>query len=256
MTLRLCTNNAFEDCSNILVSDTSHSLTTDTDGIWSVASGPRHLCWTQSGTAGRILAYVNKSGNLAWDTFIMTRADRHSGHEFRLRSYATYSSSSTDHISSSNWAPTLVGARSQDFVTTAYSGSSLQALGIYLSDGTGGAYAKSVYPFYFCSSFSFPQTRDIAVTFQNLWLDGIVNRHLYRFEERVTLVVNKLTRANVQSLQALPKLLTEPCFLYDDSGYLLSDYLWHGLITRLNISQPQDDFHTVTLEFSRLRSYS
>lgn len=256
MTLRLCVNNAFNDCSALLVTDTSHAATTDADGVFSVVGSPRHLSWTQSGTGGRIVAYVNKAANLAFDTFIMTRADRHVGHEFRLRSYATYTSSSTDHISSSNWAPTLVGVRSQDFITTAYSQTGRAALGIYLSDGTGGAYSKSVAPFYFCSSFVFPSAQSVGVQMRP-YFQGLTNgRNWYLFEEVLTLNIDGLTRAQVDTLQMMPRLMSEPSFLYDDSGYLLADYLWHGLVTSLTVAQAQNDFHSISLEFARLRSYA
>lgn len=251
MSFFILTNTARERAALLQATDSS-DVATDATGIKNVSGGPRHLSWTQSGTGERRIAYINKTNKFTVDTFIMTRADRHVGHEFKLRSWSAYPGTSTDHVNSSNWAPTLVGVGSNDFVQTGLTITAAEAVGIVLAAGTAGAYTKTVSQLFFGTAFNLPEPRSVSVQMQ--WQTVTLGRKSYLLRERRSFTLENISRAEVETLQALPN--DEPLFFYDSTGIVFADKLYHCLLTDVAIQPAQNDNHNVSIEISQLRHYA
>lgn len=251
MALKLLTNRAWADCSTFKVTNSSDVETADTLTL-NMVGGARHLAFTQAGTAGLRVVYVNKNNKLTFDTFVMVNASAHVGHAFQLISVASYPGTLTTHVTSTNWAPTLVNG-GRDFVQGGLSVTNAEAVGIVLDSGTGGAYTKTINKLYFSTAFALPQFGGMQMSPN--WTTITVKRTRYAVDEQRTLTITGLTKAQVSTLQSLPNLLTEPCFIWDDAGQFFSENLYHALITQMSVNQQFNDLYSVTFTLYRLRRY-
>lgn len=255
MTFQLLVNSIWDQSAVARVTDGSDAeVAAEQPNVSVITGGPRHLTLTQSGTAARRYVYINKTTPMSFDSLVMARADRHVGHSVAFRWWSNYTSTSTDLVTSTNWAPTLVGPRAQDYILTGLSVATAQAAGVVLDSGSGGAYTKKLSQLFFCNSFSFPQ----APTVRTISAFGpiVIGRQHYLVNEQLQIVWPQLTRAQVNTIQALPRVLTEPCFLYDSTGRFLIDKLLHVMITRLSVVAEFNDLHRLTMECFALRQYS
>lgn len=254
MSIKLLVNHAWDSCALVSAYDNAYASAGDASGIQSVVGGPRHLSWTQSGTGDRVVAYVDTSSTLAADTFVMVRADRHLTHGVTVKSWATWTSSASDLFASSNFAETLIGRGSKDYVLEFAAVSGKQALGVLLEAGTGGAYAKTLSQMYFASAFNLPNIA--SVTLEPMYAGYYRNRQNYLIDEQITLISGGLTQTQIAAFEALPNLLSEPVFLYESAGALLQDKLYHCIIDRFSVIQATDNLYGVQIVANRLRAYS
>lgn len=255
MTFQLLVNSINDQAAVARVTDSSDvEVAAEQPNISVITGGPRHLQLAQSGTAARRYVYINKTTAMSFDSLVMVRADRHVGHSVAFRWWSNYTSTSTDISTSSNWAPTLVGPLSQDYIVTGLSVSTAQAAGVVLDSGSGGAYTKKLAQLFFANSFSFPQPPAVrrSVVFGPI----VIGRQHYLIDERITFSWPLLTRAQVNTLQQLPRLLSEPCFIYDSSGRFIPEKLLHIMITKLSVVAEYNDLHRVEMECFLLRQYA
>lgn len=251
MALKILVNHAWAGCADFLVTNGSDVETADTL-TRNMVGGARHLTFTQAGTAGLRIVYVNKSAKLSFDTFVMVNASRHLGHAFQLVSWATYTGTLTQHVNESNWAPTLVNG-GRDYVEGGFSASNVDALGIVLDSGSGGAYTKTLNQLYFSTAFTLPYFGSMSMT--PTWTAVAVGRQRYHVDERRALVIPGLTKTQKETLLELPNLRTQPFFIWDDSGDYFSENLYHCVCTSLGIAQEMDELYTASFELYRLRRY-
>lgn len=250
MSFSLIANTAGRAAALVQATDSSN-VATDASKIRNIVGGPRHLSWQQTGTAARRLVYVNKTNKLSADTFVMVRADRHVGHSFTLSSWSSYPSTKVDHVTSSNWAPTLVGRNSTDFIQTGLSISATEAVGVLLDSGTAGAYTKTVGQLYFGTAIALPEP--LNSTIEETARSESFHRAVYTVREERSLIFRLISRATLAALEALP--VGEPVFLYDSLGKVLAANLYHCVITALNAQATGDDTFDVLMEVAQLEHY-
>lgn len=257
MAIKIIVNDVWKLAAQLAVTDSSNNLTTDVDGLYAVTGGPRHLYWKQSGTAERRIYYANTAGNIACDTLVMTRADLHVGHQIQiLSSTAFLSTTSTEYDSGTNFNPTLVGKRSQDWVKEGLSISGKEAVAVRFMDGTAGAYQKEVHQLYFGTALTLSALRRVTTRPTEKDFRFLTKENQsYRVSESGTLEFEAVDSDTLTSLQALWRLREEPFFIYDDDGYWLDGKLWHCVLREPAISKAFDDFHNLQLDVLRLQTY-
>lgn len=247
MALQFLFNDAWQDCAQLLVTDGSDAATTDYEAIENITRGPRHLEWTQSGTAVRRVVYLNKAGNLGANACVIARADRMTS-GYTIRRYATYSASPTT-IETSGSAPTCIGLNSDDYVLTFSATTSQQALSLEFA----GSSAKTFNKVYFGTTLDFDYPN--GPTIEPFWNVITVDRHVYHVRERGTFTLTNVSNTLVSTLQAKQKRHEQPCFIYDSLGTLLADKLWHCIIGNISVLSTFNDINTVQIEAFRLREY-
>jgi hypothetical protein len=256
MSIILLANTVWGSASQLLVTDTSNAATTDQAGIYTVTGTSRHLSWQSGATADRRIVYINKAGTLSCTHMVLTRADRHNTHQVIIRSYSTYSSSTTaEYTSAASFAETLVGAGSTDWVK-AITISSKQALGIDLLAGTGGLYTKYVHSLYFCNALTFDYPESVQLAPLPMWTRVPIKHQSYLVNEQQTYVFNSLTRAEVLAFDQIYRLRENPVFLYDSAGTLIPDKLVHGLIVDRTIVRQFHDLYAIQVQFVTLRRWT
>lgn len=254
--IQLLVNSVWGDAAQLRVTDSSDVETSDGAGVQNITSGPRHLEWTQDGTAERRLVYVEKGGTLTYDTVVVTRADRYETHGVQIADYATYTGSATTRFTSTNFAETLIGEDSLDYVLEIGSTiSSKQAVSLTLSSGTGGAYSKTVNKFYACSSLELNNVKSAAVRPEKRATSVIIDRRAYQVSKGVRLQFEMVTDSQLNSLDTLYRLREEPFFIYDSSGLWLQEKLLHVVLSGAPVVKSFNDLHEVELNLKTLRRY-
>ena len=246
MSMKLIWNGAWFDCAQLLVTDASDAVTTD--GNQNFTRGPRHLEWTQSGTAVRRLVYVEKGGTLAGDTAVITRADRLTA-GYTLRKYSAYPGSPTTIESSAGVPSPLVGASSQDYVTSFAAVTSGQAFSLEIL----GSAQKTLNKFYVGTAieFLYPQGPSFAPQYQ----DFQRGKKVWQVDEVMSIEFQSVTKAQLATLEYVWRIHDEPVFLWDAAKTLIMSGLWHAIITQVRKVQTADDMYSVTVEAARLREY-
>lgn len=253
MALKILTNQAWRDAAQISITDSSFAeVTADQTKALNVVGGHRGLAFSSSTTGDRIITYINKSGNLAADTMVAVGASAFNGHQVKVQQYTTYTSSVTDIFSTSNFAETLIGYQSTDWVYEFSAVSTKQALALYLGAGTGGAYTKTIGQVYFCNALSLSYPADLVV--QPLPLKATVQLAGVPFGvmEKFNFKFNGVSATEAQSLTNLYKKTREPIFIYDSNGDWVFDKLLHCVVGAVKIGERFDDLHDVSLEVYRL----
>lgn len=259
MSIKLLTNTVFRDAVSVVNGDTSTTINTLGDGI-NLVSGGRHLSWLTDNADGRRISYVNRGGGLAADMCVVVGADRALTHTLTISYHNTYDgtysggSGATNIFTSTNFAETLVGYGSQDFVYEFAALSNKQAFSVVNAAGTGGAYTEQLTKFYIGSSFSLTYPKE--VTFNPFWASVRVDEQHYLCEERAYFSFQNLTKAEIETFEGLYKVTEEPCFLYDSGGTWIPEKLYHGIVQDV-IVQPQfNDFFELRFAMYQLRHYN
>jgi len=253
MSLKIIPNTVWSQAVQLKVTDTSNSATTDGDKLANVTTGGRQLSWTQSGTAGRRIVYVNKDGAIDYDTFIVTDADNHNTHKVEIVEWTTYTSTAADEFSSTNFAETLVGRNSTDWIyERSTEATNLQALGLELDDGTGGAYAKTVGKIYAGTAIEY--TYGFSLERKRFYKFRINEKgnQAYAVIESVKLTFNNFSDTLFDSLDNLYRNTTDPIFVYDTTGNEITEKLLHCLIVAKPVVHDFNDIRTITLDLEVL----
>lgn len=257
MALKLISNTAWRDCAQLSITDTSHAETTSEKArAINVTGGPRSLSWTQSGTGDRIISYINKAGTLAADTLVVTRANNFNGHEVRVRSYSTYSSTPSDILNTASFAQSLVGPDGTDWVYEFSAVASKQALSLYLGAGSGGAYTKTVGAVYFSTALSLDYPSSMTIGPLDSRTVHVVHGNAYRVHRTISLQFSMLTQAQVQTIEQFYKMTREPIFIYDSTGNWIFRNLAYVAIVDVKRLQRLNDFYPISLELVELNGAS
>lgn len=254
MALKVLVNTAWQQAAALFITDLADAATTDSAQSANIIGGPLHLSWTQSGTTDRRLVYVNKSGGITVDHMVMVNAAGNNGHGVDVRSWATYTGASTAISTTTNFAASLIGEKSKDYVLALGTQSNKQAVGIDLYGGTGGAYAKTVNKIFFASAFTLSYPMQLATS--AAWGSIVIQRQNYHYSEALSLLIEPMTKAEWQSLKGLHKITSEPFFLYDPEATRLLDGLWYCVTQQLTAEPLYDDYYRVNWTVLRLRYWA
>lgn len=259
MSLKILANTVWEDSAQLKVTDTSDAATTDTAGVENIAGGQRWQYWTSGSTADRRLAYINKNGGLACDYAVLTRADLHVGHEIEIHSWSNYTSSATaEYDSGSNFNPTLIGAKSQDYVwdLTSNAITGKQAMTMAFKSGGAGVYTKKVHQLYFASAFTLSFPGSISISRLRFPSQHLYDRQNYLVDEEWQFRAEQLSQADVDTFHALYMLQKRPLFIYDADGTLIPFKLLHCIIRDFQVVQEFDDHYSITISALMLRQWA
>lgn len=260
MPLVILTNTVWDDAARVVVTDNTYAETAEQTGLQSITGGHNHYSWSQSGTADRFVAYVNKVGGLGCTYIVVTHADAFNTHQVQITSWATWTSSTTtEWDSGSSFAETLVGPQSKDWVR-AVTISNKEAIGLNLTGGTGGSYAKTLYKVYFSTGFTlnYPGVEGSpAVTIEPLprfSRHTILKQH-YAVTERWTFTAHGLTRAELQTFEQLPFLKTDAFFIYDSAGTLISHKLLQCVMESYQVLGVFDNLYAIQFSVLAVNQY-
>lgn len=251
MSLLLLPNNVWHDAAQIKVTDSLNVETTDSAGLESVIGGPRSIYWTSGATDARRIALVNKDGTLSCSHIILARADWHLTKNLSLISWSNYSSTSTTEYSTASFAESLIGPREQDWVYPLEL-SSKQAIGVSFNS-TG--YTKLVNKFFVSNAITLEHYT--APSFQMLPFPSR-HQHLrqqYLVDRVWNISVEKLTKAEVDTIEAIPNLLSEPLFIYDADGTSIYHKLIFGIISDHQVTAAFNDLYQLSLTVRELRQW-
>lgn len=254
MALKVLVNTAWQQAAALFVTDLADAATTDSAQLSNVVGGPLHLAWTQSSNTDRRIVYVNKSGGITVDYLVMVNAAAYNGHGVDVRSWATYTGASTAISTSSNFAGTLIGEKTKDYVLSLGAQSNKQAVGVDIYAGSGGNYTKTVNKIFFASAFTLNYPVDLAQV--SAWGSTVIKRQAYHYSEALTLQIEPMTKAEWQSLQGLYRIKEEPFFLYDPEATRLMDGLWYVVTQSLTAEPLYNDHYRVTWNLLRLRYWA
>lgn len=261
MALKILVNTVWKNAVELRVTDSSHAETSDGSGKLILAGGPPHLKWTQSGTAERRFYYINKSATLEADAFVMWRADRHLTHSLTVLSYSDFTTTADSNIfSSSNFAETLVGANADAWVYEFSARSTKEAFGFRLTDGTGGAYVKSLGQCYFCSAFTVNYPVSMEVKPLGIRDSVKKGKNFYRVSEQIGIELEGLTDAETVTLEDIltdndGRTIEEPFYLYDSGAAWLTDKLVPVILGDRPIKKEFNDLYSLQLQLYRLEEY-
>lgn len=260
MPLVVLTNSVWSAAARLVSTDNTHAEQADQTGLQSISGGHNHYTWTQSGTADRFIVYVNKVGGLACTYLVVTHADAFNGHQVQITSWTSYSGTSTTEFDSgTSFAETLVGPQSKDWVR-AVTCSSKEALGLNLTAGTGGNYAKTLYKVYFSTGFTlnYPGAEGSpAVIIEPLPRHSrhFLEKQSFSVTERWTFTAHGLTRTELQTFERLPYLKTDSFFIYDSAGTLISHKLLQCVLESYQIIGVFDNLYAIQFSVLAVNQY-
>ena len=241
-TLNLIINDVFEDCL-MLDSDTSAS---GTDNLFSIAQGERYMSYNVS-PAGTI-SYINKEGILTADTFILTRADLLVGENIYLKSYSSYSGSSTNVYNGASFNPTLVGYEDQDFYYEFTTEANKEAFGLQVPNNS------KIYQAYLGTRLEFDFVNEV-VEFEKISDRIYLDDRYYLVDEHYFISLTAVSQVQVEALKD-KDLSNKLVFLYDESGKHIPEKLLHGIILNKPKVEVFDDLYTVSWDIYRLKGYA
>lgn len=254
MALKILTNSVWAQSALIKVTDTSNVDTTEQAGIETLIGGLPHLYWTSSDTAEKKIVYLNKNSGISSTHFVLKRADKHLGHKINLYKSSSYSSSISSVVSSSDPIATgdLIGTNDDSLVLEC-SSSGVEALIAEFKSGTGGVYTKYIHNCFFSTAFDLEYTSSYKTL--SLPFPSIVSKlnKTYLVNKQISINVNKLTRAQIDSFARLYKINSEPFFIYDSTGNFLRKKLIHCIMNKYNVSQLTNDHYILNLDLYELR---
>lgn len=260
MPLQILANTVWEDAALVQVTDTIGGLTADSFGVENVTGGQRWHQWRSiAATTDRRLVYVNKSGNLECTHVVLSRADLHSGHQLLIHSWDNYTSSSTEEYDSgSDFDPTFLGPRSQDYVwdLSDASISSKEALSMTFAAGAGGDYTKIVSKLYFSQAVTLENPGPIQIRPVPFPTPYTAERQSHLVDEQWTFTATDIPRATIAAFEALPNLKTDPLFIYDADATLIPFGLLHGIVVDYTVNAFFDDKHALTMNVFALRQWA
>lgn len=224
------------------------------NNVLTLTGGPRHLYFKDGTDSPMEFSYVNGGSNLTADFFVMSRADLYTGHEIELHYYDTYTSSKTAIYDVGDFAETLYGPNQQDWV---YKFSSKlenkQGFSFTIKDGGGGSHPGKIYQTYFCESIPIDYISE-GLNIRQEWSEGVINRQLWKFDERIEFDAIMLSADAVSALENID-YYGKPFFLYDESGVHLPDRLWHVIALNTPQIRSFESESVVRFELYKLRSY-
>ena len=252
----LLTNTAFQQCSRLIITDSSN-VDLEAEDALSVSGGHMHLEYTQSGTAEERIIYDEGATGLSYDTVVAARADRYNTHGVDVREYTTYPGASSDEFTTTTFAETLVGYNSDIWVyERSTQATSLDAIGLILDNGTGGAYTKTVNKVVFANKLSFPNVQSFIRT--PLRRDTIIERdgQPYQCDNQLIIQFKQVSDADLESFDKLFRVKEEPFFIYDSGGDWLTDKCWPVIMNGFSATHPYPDDNILTITVSKLKEYT
>lgn len=256
MPLVILTNTVWEDAARVVVTDVSYAQTADITGLQSITGGHNHYSWSQTGTDDRFITYVNKAGGIACNYVVVTRANAFNGHQVAITSYASYSGTAgTEFDSGTSFAETLTGLYGRDWVR-ALSVSGKEGIGINLTAGSGGNYAKTLYKVYFSTGFTlnYPGVEGspaVVITPLPQHSRFFLQKQSFAVNERWVFTAHGLTRAEFQTFEQLAYLKTDAFFIYDSAGTLIPFKLLHCVLESYQVLGVFDNLFAI--QFSVLQ---
>lgn len=249
--LKIICNTVWGLAVQVRVTDDVDNTPIDTDPYQNIVGGPPHLKYTQilgGANDDRRYVYINKSGNLTYDTVVVTNAARYNGYGVQLTDWTTYTAARNVVYNASPFAETLCGAHSRDWVKEIGSTrSSMQAVGIIV----GGAFTKIMSQFYAGTAFTLNYNPEVTIT--PYWGSVTLYRQRYLVQERMDLFIQAMSRTELSTLKSLYRIAEEPFFIYDSDGLRIDTKLWHCVLGSLEASPIFDDKHDVKMTVYRLR---
>lgn len=245
-------------------SDAGLTLGTSTGySVNDFVSGPRstwHRTNSSSSTIGRGYEYAV---SLTPTYVVVARADKlltAAGSRVRFRqrtvadSWGDISGVDFNPLTSSD----LVGPRGQDLVAAV---TVVDTYGIGLSVApASGSQATLISKFYGCEAFDFGVPPQLSAS----WTDLPPNQYItpldstipYEIERRFSIVFPLVTRAVAETFyQEYREFRVSPLFLYDTTGDIWAHKLEHVLIENWTEEILENDRHTFSISFARLKHY-
>lgn len=255
MSIKFLVNSAWQNAVQLGAFNNAGAEIAQTN-LENLTGGQRWQFWESATTDDVQVRYINRAGNLTCTHVVITRADRIAGHQLYLGYWSTYTGSSTNpYDSGASFAGPYVGRRSLDFVY-AMAQSSKQAFGAYFLGGTGGAYTRRVHQVYFSNAFTFSYPGPVSkkpLAFPSRY---IVGRQAYLVDEEWSFIFDGVSKADVQTFEALYNLRTEPLFIYDDAGTLIDFKLLHCIVQDYQVTALVDQTYIIEVKALALREWS
>lgn len=234
------------------------------DGI----AGPRSTrVRFQAYLGARNMGYFTNAGTFSYTHTVIARADwmvTKTGVRIRPLECTLDSPVSYGVVGGSDFNPltasSLVGVRSQDLVmattvTNKYGGGfqwlstaseAQQYSKLYLSNAVNIGEPDL---------FPTPQWEVFPAT-EKRYFTPILGTRAYEIEAQLSLTWRNLTKAQVLSFKAIPRLLEWPLFLYDIDGDYWSWKLEHVLVVGYEETVTQGDLSDLRVDFVRLKHYA
>lgn len=254
-------NHAAKNAADYHWGDSSQEPLTDQTGRSNFAGGPRHLLGdSPDGTGFVRVQYVsNDTTKLdGIDYCVITNADYALTHKLEVVKATSFWAGHTNLFSSTNFAETLIGPKSQDYLLSFTAISGVKALHINLDDGSGGSWSKKLGKVFFSDSLSFDYVDETYPQRQPAWESVTITGEKYLTQEKIRLSFNSLTDSQIQAFDALPNVwgkYRQPFFIYDSSAVFLSEKLLHVVLADRQITKSFSDFYSMTLDLYVLRYY-
>jgi len=263
MALWLIANTAGRAAAQIVATDTADAATSPQGAVNSVRGGPRHLKWTSdSATAARRIAYVEKGGTLTADFCCVVDARAHLGETLKVISFSAYPGTETELSSETISTDNLVGIGRQDYVFPF--SSKLTGQDGFAVEFSATDYEKTARQIFFGEGLEFSQSpggSEIIVSPLPIHQEAFIFEgqpfHLYA---QATVVVSDVSRELLHDYMQLRDRHREPMFLYDDTGtaligQALEHKLWHVIIVEDSITPIDNDEHQIEWTLGILRPW-
>lgn len=257
MPLKILVNSAWESATQVIATDTSNATTNEDSTIENVTGGVPYLLWQSGATSDRRITYIDKSSRLTSTHFVLTRADRHVGHQIKLYKFASYPSSATLITSTANPLATssLVGQSGQDLVIEC-AATNVEGLCAEFLAGTGGNYTKKVHQMYFANALTLNKPSYLTTSLANFPTYYKYRNKNSLINKRINIISEELTRDEVDSFEQLFRLKGQPFFIYDSDGAHIRYNLIHCMLENYQISPFQDNYYNISLNVVELRRWS
>ena len=261
MPIEILANHALSRSVDYQWADSTQEPLTDQTGRSNFTGGARHLLATSPvGTGFVRLQYVNNDTSAfgSFDRVVITNADLALTHKVEIVSATSFWGGHANLLSTTNFAETLIGPKSQDYLLSFSSISSKKALHVNLDDGTGGSWTKKIGKVFFSQALAFDYVAE-GEPRRNPAFDAIsIDGEKFLTQERIRLTFQSLTDSQVQSFHSLPGVwgkFRQPFFIYDSSAVYLAEKLLHVVLSDREVIKQSADFYTMSLDLYVLRYY-
>lgn len=258
MALELLVNHALQRCVDFHWSESDQTI--QYHSALGFVAGPRHVISTSPlGASYARLQYAANTGFGTLNRFILSRADLLLTHALGV-SWNTnaWTGTATDLFTSSNFAATLIGPKTQDYLLEYTAITTAKGLYLSLDNGTGGAYTRKIGKAFWSEKFALDYLELQYPQRQPLWESVRAGSKNFLVQERITFKWKHVTSAQIRTFLALFQMhgdKREPFFIYDPQAFYLPEKLLHVVKDTHQIVYKGDDVHDLTLTVFVLRYY-
>ena len=251
MAIKFLSNTAWRDADSVHYP----GLTSTSGHPENLTYGPRYLTWKWTWNSSLESFYYKTDDNtdsIQFDMLAIAGAKNLVGETFRFQSEDAGGATNHDVFTLSSGD--LVGADGEDYVFDIGSVTSgKRKVGLQYASGSPTLTLVKLYSVYIGQSVSLEYPQGISI--EPFWNSVLIGRTNYKTSEHAVMRFAGVTRAELDSIQQMYRLHTDPIFVYDSTGNWFSDKLWHCLVGPLRSEATSDDLFNVTFDLYRIRNY-